>query len=482
MSAPLKHGSTAYDAVVVGAGPNGLAAAIRLAQEKLSVLVLEANPDIGGGARSAELTLPGFLHDVCSAVHPMVAASPFFRSLPLDQFGLAWIQPEFPLAHPLSGGQAAVLHRSVADTAAGLGGDGAAYARLMRPLAEHWSDLSKEFLRPLPRLPRHPIRLARFGLGALQSASRLAHRHFKDEPARALFAGLAAHSFLPMEQPVSAAFGLVLGMAGHGVGWPIARGGSGRIAEALAALLRSLGGEIATGQRVESLSQLPSSRAVLLNVTPRQALRIAGEKFPPPYRRRLEQFPYGPGVFKVDYALDSPIPWLAKACLRAGTVHVCGGFDEVAASEREAARNRIAERPFVLLAQPTLFDSSRAPHGKHIAWAYCHVPSGSTVDMTDRIERQIERFAPGFRDLILARHTANCAELEARNANLVGGSISGGATDLWHLIARPIPTPTPYRTPLKGVYFCSASTPPGGGVHGLCGFHAAEAALRDCFR
>jgi len=386
-----------------------------------------------------------------------------------------------PLAHPLDDG-AAVLDRSVAKTAAGLGRDNRAYERLMSPLAEHWEILAAEFLKPLLHLPRHPLRLARFGWQAFQSASWLATHWFADESARALFAGLAGHSFLRLEQRPSAAFGLVLGMLAHAVGWPLPRGGSQQIANALAAHLRALGGEIQAHTRVESIHQLPLARAILLDVTPRQLLRIAANELPVSYRRKLERYRYGPGVFKVDYALGGPIPWKSAACSRAGTVHVCGSFAEVAASEREVAEGKHPERPFILLAQPSLFDKSRAPAGKHIAWAYCHVPNASSFDMAERVEKQIERFAPGFRERILARHVSNCAEMERTNANLVGGDISGGAADLRQLLARPVLSPTPYRTPVPGLYLCSSSTPPGGGVHGMCGFHAAEAALRDCFR
>ena len=455
--------SFSYDAVVVGSGPNGLAAGIRLAQEGRSVLVLEANETIGGGTRSAELTLPGFLHDVCSAIHPLGLGSPFFRKLPLEKFGLHWVQPEIPLAHPLDEGKAAVLKRSVPETAMGLGKDQQAYVALMGPLVAHWERLTEEFLQPPLHWPRHPMRLARFGLRACRSAAGLAQSHFAEAPARALFAGMAAHSFLPLEKRPSASFGLVLGMLGHAVGWPLPRGGSQEIANALAAYLRSLGGEIVTRSRVEYLDQLPPARMVLLDVTPRQVLRLAGHRLPPSYRRRLERFRYGPGVFKVDYALAHPIPWREAECGRAGTVHLGGTLEEVAAAERMVAEGKLPERPFVLLAQPTLFDPTRAPEGKHVAWAYCHVPNGSEFDMSERIENQIERFAPGFRDCVLARHTMNCLAMERRNANLVGGDISGGAMDWWQLLARPICHPNPYRTGVPGLFLCSSSTPPGGG-------------------
>lgn len=472
---------SSYDAVVVGAGPNGLAAAIRLAQAGCSVLVLEAADTIGGATRSAELTLPGFLHDICSAIHPLGIGSPFFRTLPLERHGLEWIHPGIPLAHPLDDGAVVLLHRSIQDTAAGLGRDGRAYEQLMGPLLEDWEILSAEFLQPLLHLPRHVWKLARFGRCAFRSAIGAAQSWFREEPARALFGGLAAHSFLPLEKIPSAAIGLVLGLMGHACGWPMPRGGSQRIATALAAHLRELGGEIVTHSPIHALDQLPAARATLLNVTPRQWLRIGGERLPSAYRRQLEHYRYGPGVFKIDYALAAPIPWTAANCSQAGTIHIGGTLAELARAEREVAQGKLPERPFVLLAQPTQFDSTRAPAGKHIAWAYCHVPHGSTADMTARIETQIERLAPGFRELVLARHTMNCAAMEQRNPNLVGGDINGGTADLPQLIARPILSATPYRTPVPGVYLCSSSTPPGGGVHGMCGFHAANAALKDCF-
>ncbi len=467
------------------------------------MLLLEANESIGGGARSAELTLPGFTHDLCSAIHPLGIGSPFFQKLPLSQFGLEWIHPEFPLAHPLDGDRAGVLARSIEVTSKGLRADARNYSELMTPLARDWEGLSGEILQPLLHWPRHPMLLARFGLQGIRSAVSLARSWFSSEGARALFAGLSAHSFLRLDQCGSAAFGLLLATAGHAVGWPLPRGGSQKIADALSAYFRSLGGEIQTGFRVANFQQLPRSRVLLLDMTPRQLLRIdgfwpcgraeslraglqtiagsSGVCFSQWYRKRLERFRYGPGVFKIDYALSAPIPWKTQACRGAGTVHVCGTMSEVAESEANAAEDRPPERPFVLLAQPSLFDPSRAPAGKHAAWAYCHVPNGSSFDMTERMEGQIERFAPGFRDCVLARSASNCAELEAKNANLVGGDINGGSAKLMQLLARPTLSPVPYRTPVPGLYLCSASTPPGGGVHGMCGFHAAEAALRDCF-
>jgi len=436
---------------------------------------------IGGGLCSAEMTLPGFVHDLCSAIHPLALGSPFFRGLPLDKYGLQWIHPEIPLAHPLANGDVALLQRSLAQTSTGLTEDAPAYEHLMGRFVRDGDAILGEILGPLVHWPKHPMLLAHFGWQGLGCARYLAEKRFRGPRARALFAGLAAHSFLSLESRGSAAFGLILGLLGHAVGWPLPRGGSQRLAEALAAHLRSLGGEIATGLRVETLAQLPVSRATLLDLTPRQVLQIAGERLPQSYRRALNRYRYGPGVFKLDYALAGPIPWTAPACRRAGTVHVCGTLEEVAASEEAVTAGRSPERPFVLLAQPSLFDSTRAPEGRHIAWAYCHVPNGSTESMLERIESQIERFAPGFRDQVLARHASHCLDLERRNANLVGGDINGGAADLWQLVARPHLSLNPYRTPVPGLYLCSASTPPGGGVHGMCGFHAAETAWRDCF-
>jgi phytoene dehydrogenase-like protein len=470
-----------YDAVIVGSGPNGLAAAITMARAGYSVLVWEASATIGGGARSAELTLPGFLHDVCSAVHPLAAGSPFFKALPLERSDLEWIHPEIPLAHPLDDGSAACLHRSVDRTAEQLSGDSGAYRRLMKPLARNWEKLANEFLQPMLHWPRHPVALAGFGILGISPATLLAKFSFKHEPACALFAGIAAHSFLPLESIVSSAFGLVLAMAGHAVGWPIPRGGSQAITNALANYLRELGGKIESNHRLENLNDLSKSRAVLLDLSVWEFLRIAGQQMPLHYRRRLESFRHAPGIFKIDYALGSPVPWKAEACRRAGTIHLGGTIDEIAAAERDVAQGKIPERPFVLVAQQSLFDETRAPRGQHTLWVYCHVPFNCAIDMTDRVESQIERFAPGFRDCILARHKKSAADLEKSNPNLTGGDINGGAANLLQLVARPILSPTPYRTPLPGVYLCSASTPPGGGVHGMCGYHAARAALRDVF-
>jgi phytoene dehydrogenase-like protein len=470
-----------YDAIVVGSGPNGLAAAITLARAGCSVLVYEANATIGGGARSAELTLPGFVHDVCSAVHPLAAGSPFFKTLPLERFGLEWIEPEIPLAHPLDDGSASFLCKDIAVTAEQFDDDSGAYRRLMKPLARNWENLAIEFLQPILHWPQHPILLAHFGILALCPATLLAKFIFRDERARALFAGIAAHSFLPLEAPVSSAFALVLGLAGHAVGWPIPRGGSQQISNALAAYLRELGGKIELNHRVESLNDLPKSRTILLDVSVWEFLRIASQELPSRYRGRLESFRHGPGVFKIDYALSEAVPWKSEACRRAGTIHLGGGIDEIAAAERQVARANIPERPFVLVAQQSLFDATRAPAGQHTLWAYCHVPLGCNVDMSHRIESQIERFAPGFRDCILARHKMSAADLGRSNPNLTGGDINGGAANLMQLIARPILSANPYRTSLPGVYLCSASTPPGGGVHGMCGYHAARVALQDHF-
>jgi len=469
-----------YDAVVVGSGPNGLAAAIVMAQAGRSVLLIEARETIGGGCRSAELTLPGFVHDVCSAIHPLGLGSPFFKTLPLADHGLEWIHPPAPVAHPLDDGTAVVVERSIEETAAGLGPDAAAYRRLMGPLAAEWDTLAPELLAPL-HLPRSPLAMARFGLKAIRSARGFAQARFQGDRARAVFAGIAGHAILPLEQTATAAIGLVLGVLTHAVGWPLPRGGSRRIAEALAAHLRSLGGEIRTGSPVESLDALPPARAVLCDVTPRQLLKIAGDRLGGRYRRGLERYRYGPAAFKLDFALAGSIPWKAAECARAATVHLGGTLDEIAASEAAVARGEHPERPFVLLVQPSPFDASRAPVGRHTAWAYCHVPNGSTFDMRARIEAQIERFAPGFRDLVLARSVLTPARLQDMNANYVGGDINGGAQDLGQMFTRPVARRVPYSTPVRGLYICSSSTPPGGGVHGMCGYHAARAALKEMF-
>ena len=466
-----------YDAVVVGAGPNGLSAAVELARNGLSVAVLEAEESVGGGTRSAELTLPGFVHDVGSAIHPLGYASPYFKSLPLEEHGLEWVHPPAPLAHPFDDGTAAVLERSVEATAAALGRDARVYEKLMRGIAEDTDRIAGYFVGS-PRLIHHPFALATSGLRALRPARNLAEDLFEGERARGLFAGNAAHSFLPLEKRPSAMFGLLMGTLGHAFGWPFPKGGAQRIAEALASYLRSLGGEIFTGFRVRSVDEVPRTRAVLFDLTPHQLLDIAGGHFTERYRKALKGYRYGPGVFKVDFALSGPVPWRDKECLRAGTVHLGGTLDEISAGEAAVWQDEHPERPFVLLAQQSLFDATRAPDDKHTVWAYCHVPNGSTFDMTGRIEGQIERFAPGFRDLILAKNAMGPADLERINANLVGGDINGGVMDLRQLFSRPMPRPNPYSTPAKGLYICSSSTPPGGGVHGMCGYLAARAALR----
>jgi phytoene dehydrogenase-like protein len=472
---------SAYDVAVVGSGPNGLAAAIALAQRGLSVVVIEARPTLGGGARSAELTLPGFVHDVCSAIHPMAIASPFFRTLPLEKHGLAWIHPPAAVAHPLDHEPAVLAEGSVEQTAAALGEDEPAYRRLIEPLVAAAPGIFSDLLGPL-KWPRHPLADVRLGLRAIQSARRLARRWFRTERAQALLAGVAAHSILPLDRPPSAAVGLMLLIAAHQCGWPLPRGGTQTITDALSAYFRALGGETLVHRRIETIDELDFASVVLLDLTPRQVLRLAGDRLTSRYRRALERYRYGPGVFKVDYALDGPIPWKEMACARAGTVHVGGTIDEIAEAEDAAWAGRVAERPFVLLAQQSQFDPTRAPAGKHTCWAYCHVPHGFRFDMLPRIESQIERFAPGFRDLVLARHVLSPAELERYNPNYVGGDINGGVQDFWQLLTRPTARWRPYRTSSPRIYICSSSTPPGGGVHGMCGYYAAQTALKDHFR
>jgi phytoene dehydrogenase-like protein len=465
------------DAVVVGSGPNGLAAAISLARAGHAVTVYEANHEIGGGVRSAELTLPGFIHDVCSAFHPLGLASPFFRALGLEQHGLEWIQPAAPLAHPLDDGTAILLERSIDVTARALGPDGDAYASLMAPLVGSSRDLYDEVLRPVLHLPRHPVVLARFGLTAMRSARALVGR-FREDRAPALLAGIAAHSFLPLEHPFSAAAALLLGLSGHAVGWPIARTGSGAIAKALTSQLASLGGVVVSDRRVRQMSDLPTARAYLFDTSPAHLDRIAGDRLAPSYRRALHRYRRGPGVFKLDYALDGPVPWRAPECLRAGTVHLGGTFAEIAAGEREVWRGGHPEKPFVLVGQQSLFDDTRAPSGKHTLWAYCHVPNGSTVDMTARIEAQLERFAPGFGERVLKRVVSTPADIERGNPNDAGGDISSGSHAGLQLLFRPRIAIDPYATSARDITLCSAATPPGGGVHGMCGYHAARSALR----
>lgn len=469
-----------YDAVVVGAGPNGLAAAILLQQQGLSVLLLESSKEIGGGLRTAELTLPGFHHDVCSAIHPLAAGSPFFKSLPLKERGLEFISPALAAAHPFDDGTAAVLSQSLSDTAHMLGADSKPYLDLMQPIVEDWPLLIPEILGPL-HIPRHPLVMARFGVKALQSATWLSRR-FATQQAKGLFGGMAAHSIHPLSNLTTSAIALVLMAAAHREDWPIPKGGSFRIAEALASYFVSLGGLIERNFHVTSLQQLPSARAVLFDITPRQLLQIAGHRFSSLYRRQLEKYRYGMGVFKIDWALDTPIPFRAEAARQAGTVHLGNTFDEIAWSEQQSAGGKIVDKPFVLLAQQSLFDNTRAPQGKHTAWAYCHVPNGSGADMTNAIEKQVERFAPGFRERILGRHVMDTAQMEAYNPNYIGGDINGGIIDIGQLFTRPALRYSPYRSSAKGLYICSSSTPPGGGVHGMCGYHAARRALRDIFK
>lgn len=471
----------AVDAIVVGSGPNGLSAAIALARAGRAVRIYEAQPTIGGASRSLPLTETGFVHDVCATVHALVAASPFLKMLPLDGFGLEFAHAPAPFAHPFDDGTAVVVERSVQATADSLMlEDARAYRRLLDPFVERSSDLMEALLGP-PGL-RHPWLMARFGPLAIRSAKGFARSHFRDERTRAMFAGAAAHSVVPLEFPSSAGYALGLIVAAHSVGWPVARGGSQKVVDALASYLRSLGGEVLTSTPIESFEQLPQSRAVLFDVTPRQLVKIAGERMPARYRRRLQKYRYGPGVFKMDWALNAPVPWRADGCRRAGTIHLGSALEEICDSERSAWGGRVCEKPYVLLVQPTIADPSRAPEGKHVLWGYCHIPNGSTVDMTERIENQIERYAPGFRDCISSRHVMGPVELERRNANLVGGDITGGAADLRQLFTRPVFSFNPYATPMDGVYLCSSSTPPGVGVHGMCGYYAAKAALRGSLR
>lgn len=471
---------TAYDAIVIGAGPNGLAAAIALARAGLSVRVVEGHPDPGGGMRSAELTEPGFVHDVCSSVHPLGIASPWFRELELERHGLEWVQPDACLAHVLPDGRAIVLERSLEATAAQLGGDAKAYTRLMTPLLRHVDELLEQILGPL-RFPRHPLQFARFGIEAGRSMHTLARWWFREPAAAALLGGIAAHAMVPLDQLATASFALVLALAGHARGWPIARGGSRAISTALVAKLRYHRGEIELGRKVRRLDELPTARAYLFDTSPRQLIEIAGDRLPAGYRRRLEKFRYGPGTFKVDWALREPVPWRDPACRRAATVHLSGTLSDLTRAEAEVHAGRVAAAPFVLFGQPTLFDPSRAPAGKHIAWAYCHVPANSPIDATEAIENHVERFAPGFRDLVIARSAWNPARLEAYNPNYIGGDINSGVSDWRQLFFRPVLRRDPYATAAADLFLCSASTPPGGGVHGMCGYWAAQSVLRRVF-
>lgn len=469
-----------FDAAIIGSGPNGFAAAITLAQANLSVAIYESKTTIGGGMRSGELTLPGFIHDICSAIHPLGVGSPFFRTLPLEQHGLQWIQPPFPLAHPFDDDTAAILERSIDNTCQTLDVDARAYKSLMEPFARNWNKLADDLLAPL-HLPRHPYLMTCFGLLALRSAIGLSTTKFKGNRARSLFLGMAAHSFLSLDRPLTAAFGLILGTLGHAMGWPIAQGGSQKVADALASVFLSLGGEIYTNENIENIDQLPPSRAIVCDITPRQLLKIAGHHLPDGYIHKLEGYRYGPGVFKIDWALNAPIPWKAEHCKRAGTVHLGGSPEEIMESERAVWEGKLSEKPFIIMAQQSLFDRTRAPDGMHTGWGYCHVPNGSTFDMTDRIESQIERFAPGFRDCVIVRSCMSTKQLEEYNSNYVGGDINGGVQDIYQLFTRPTMRFDPYSTPHKGLYICSSSTPPGGGVHGMCGYYAAKSVLKHCF-
>ncbi len=469
-----------YDAVIVGSGPNGLAAAITLAEAGRRVLVIEGAATVGGGMRTLELTEPGFRHDMCSAIHPLGVGSPFFRRLNLARYGLRWIHAPLPVAHPLDDRPAVVLHRSPATTAAGLDadgqGDGLRWQQLTAHPARHWHDLAPALLAPFPDL-RRPLLLAQFGLPGVLPATWLARALFRSVRARALFAGLSAHALQPLHNPLTASFGLVLGVLAHAVGWPLPQGGSQALADALAAHLQALGGEIVTGQWVKRLCELPRARALLLDVTPDQLLTLAGDDLPPSYRRRLQGYRYGMGVCKVDYALSEPVPWLDPLCAQAGTLHLGGTLDEIAQGEAAIGRGSHPPRPFVLVAQPSRFDPTRAPAGRHTLWAYCHVPNGSTLDVSDRITAQIERFAPGFRETILAQRVHTAVQMAAYNPNYVRGDINSGLQDWRQFWTRPVAQFNPYATPLPGVYLCSAATPPGGGVHGMAGYHAARAVL-----
>jgi phytoene dehydrogenase-like protein len=469
------------DAVVVGSGPNGLAAAIAIARAGRSVRVLEARRTIGGGVRTDALTLPGYAHDVCSGCHPMGVLSPFFRALPLAAHGLTWVYPPASVAHPLEGQPAVLLRRSTEETARDLGEDGRAWQRLFAPFLHDPHALLTDLLAPL-RLPRHPIRMARFGLQGLLPATTLLRARFRGQRARALMAGCAAHSILPLERPLTAAVGMIFALTGHVVDWPVAAGGSRAIGDALASYLRHLGGTIETDRPVRSLADVPPARVVLFDTNPAQLADVGEPVLPAAYVSRLRRYRYGPGAFKIDWALDGPIPWRDPRCLEASTIHLGGTLDEIAAAEAAVWRGEHPERPFVLLVQQSQFDPTRAPAGRHTGYAYCHVPSGSTLDQTGVIERQIERFAPGFQERILARHVMRPAELQQENPNYVGGAITGGVADLRQFFARPVLRLDPYSTPNPRLFICSASTPPGGGVHGMCGYFAAQSALKSLKR
>jgi phytoene dehydrogenase-like protein len=469
-----------YDAIVIGAGPNGLSAAIQLARHGLSVCIFESNKQIGGGARSEQLTLPNFIHDVCSAVHPMGCVSPFFNTLPLREHGLEWIESPLALAHPFDDEPAAFLSKSIQQTAENLERDKQSYLDLIGPFVNNTETLLTEILKPL-RIPKHPFLMARFGLAAMRSASDLANSKFKTPRGKAIFSGCAAHSMVALNKIATASFGISLAIVAHLVGWPIIKGGSQKVIDCLQKYFTSLGGEIETGRKIESIKSLPAARAILMALTPKQVATVAGYQLPQKFRDRLLKYRYGPGIFKIDWALDGPIPWKDPACSRSATLHLGSTFDEILQSESDAWNGKISSKPFVILAQPSLFDSTRAPAGKHTGWAYCHVPHGSDLDMIEAIENQVERFAPGFKDLILARHTFNSTQLHQHNENIIGGDIGGGANNFMQFIARPVFKWDPYSTPNSRIFICSSSTPPGGGVHGMCGYNAANSVLEKVF-
>jgi phytoene dehydrogenase-like protein len=469
---------TKYDAIVIGSGPNGLSAAIKLAQEGLAVKIFEAKLTAGGGMRTEELTLPGFRHDICSAIHPLAAASPFIKTLPLEKFGLKWIFPPAAFAHPFEDGSVILLNNSVDETAKHLGEDGDNYKKLMNPLVKNWDKIDRDLLGPVG-FPEHPIHYLKFGMKAILPANLLSKIYFKTGKAKGFFSGMAAHSVVPLNSPFTAAMGLVLAITGHKPGWPLPRGGAKSISNAMSACFISLGGEIETGREISSMKDLPESKIFLFDVTPKQLIKICGEELSGFYKWRLKRYRYGPGVFKIDWALSERIPWKSKECYKSATVHLCGKYEEVAESEKTIWSGIHPTRPFVLLAQQSVFDDSRAPEGKHTAWGYCHVPNGSTQDMTPIIEAQVERFAPGFKDIILKRHVMNTSDMEDHNPNFIGGDVLGGAQDWKQLFARPLLKLNPYLTSNKKIYICSASTPPGGGVHGMCGYHAAVRVLKN---
>lgn len=469
-----------YDAVVIGSGPNGLSAAVRLSQEGLNVLVLEAKSTIGGGTRTQEITEPGFLHDICAGVLPTTAGSPFLNTLNLNQYGLEFIYPDLPYAHPLDHGEAVAVYRSLEKTMAHLAADGKNYEHLFSEFIDHWKFLTEDIYGTL-RFPYHPLLMARFGWYGALSAKLLSNSMFKLARTKALFAGCAAHSILPLNRAFTASFGLVLGSSAHTVGWPIAKGGSASVTNALAELLKSQGGSIQTNYEVNSLSDIPEAKAILFDLTPHQIVEIADDQLPSRYKKSLQNYQYGPGSFKVDWALTEPVPWENEDCKKAGTLHLGGTFEEIAEAEQAVWEGKHHDKPYILLSQPSLFDDTRAPEGKHTLWAYCHVPNGSEKDMTEVIENQIERFAPGFKETIISKSTMNTKQFESYNANYLGGDINGGAQFFNQLFGRPVLKWDPYKIPENSMYICSSSTPPGGGVHGMCGYNAAQSVLKNEF-